>query len=454
MQTNVLIAFFEVKREMKKLLNIATYIYIITTLFEGIFRKWILPQFSTPLMAVKQIIGCTIFSLGIGYWKYFTAWEKSSILIGIIAFFSTMLFGHGNLAVAIYGCLPMIFGIPLCLIISKVFEEQDVIKIGKLFVVVAFVNCVFLIIQYNLPITHFLNFMAGDSSRIEEMSISELAGGFRPSGLFYHSTHNALFSLIGLSFVLYFYFYKRSINFFGFLGFLVLDIIACLCSVSRTNVLMHIGLILVFFILVAKKREKRQTVITLIIFICAISLVSRITNTYKSAVTNMSNRFEQASEAQYRGASTTQGTLNDIWYRGVQYQINAIIDPKTFDEESPPFWGFGQGMSTQIGGQILGVGEENSGFSLGEFDGLRIMCESGLLVGWIIIYIRLGYAFRFLFSIARMKRRKQFLALCLLFSFITSFYLLNNWGNLFTANMAFIVGGLFLTSYKSKLTKA
>ena len=96
----------------------------------------------------------------------------------------------------------------------------------------------------------------------------------------------------------------------------------------------------------------------------------------------------------------------------------------------------------------MDVGGENSGFSLAEFDGLRIMCESGLLLGWSIIFLRLGYVLRFLIKAVRFKRQKYFLAFCLLPPFFISFYLLSNWGNIFSANMAFVIGGLFLASMK------
>lgn len=434
---------------MKSSLRILVYLYIYSIVFDGIFRKWLLPQYSSPIMAIKQVLAVLIFIYGCRYWKYFTKWEIGSLLIGFITFLTTLAFGHGNIYVALYGCLPFFFGIPLCLIISKILYKDDLIRIGKVFVFVLFVNSILIIAQYNLPITHILNYTAGDVERIEDYAISELAGGFRPMGIFYHNTHNSLFSLVALSFLLYFYFFRKGIVTKLFLiVVLVLDVVACVCSVSRTNIFLHIGLIAFFFLVISNFKTKRNFVLSIFIFLPIFYFFVQKTTFFTGAIENLENRFENASEAQYADESTLQGTLNDIWYRGIQYHVNAMINPKTFDGSTPPFWGFGQGMSTQIGGRILDVGGENSGFSLAEFDGLRIMCESGLLLGWFIVILRLGYVLRFFLKALHYKKRKQFMSYCLLPAFFVSFFLTTTWGNLFSANMTFVIGGLFLASQK------
>ena len=112
------------------------------------------------------------------------------------------------------------------------------------------------------------------------------------------------------------------------------------------------------------------------------------------ALNSMSNRFTNASQSQFDDLTTAEGTLKDLYNRNIVYNLRALIQPKTLDGEDVPFWGFGQGMSTQVGGRLLSI-NRNAGFSLAEWDGLRIMCESGMIFGWIIIFVRIGYAFRF-----------------------------------------------------------
>ena len=154
-----------------------------------------------------------------------------------------------------------------------------------------------------------------------------------------------------------------------------------------------------FFFLFAANAKKKKLFIKVGVFSLPLLFVLASTSILESAFDNLGNRFESASQSQYQGSSTMEGTINDIVYRVFIYHFDALIEPKDLSGEAPPLWGFGQGMGTHVGGRLLGLGKFTSGFSLAEWDGLRIMCESGLIIGWLIIFLRVGYAFRFLFKI-------------------------------------------------------
>lgn len=436
----------------KSRLQCIIYLYYFSIIFDAIFRKWILPSLSTPIMMIKQIIAVIIFFYGIKYLVHNNAiWEKASIIIGIIVFCTTLTLGHGNLIVALWGCTSFWFGIPVCYIISKALREDDILQIGKLTVYTSIVNSILIIVQFNLPTNHWLNYKGFEvQENIANLSAAELAGMFRPTGIFITSTHNSLFMLLSLAFILYFliikkYIIKQKLLYIA----LILFLTACLCTASRTNIIYSIGLVIYFLYFYIKKNNIKQFVPY--IFISIISFIIIILSPIgKSATNNINKRFENASQVQYKGKSTSAGTLSDLYYRTIGYNIDAIISPKTIDGESIPFWGYGQGMSTQIGGKILKSQSGRSGFSLAEWDGLRIMCESGYILGWIIIFLRLGYVFRFFTKLFKYKRKNAYLPIIIYPSFLLSFYLLNTWGNAFLANFAFLTGGLFLASLKIK----
>ena len=434
-----------------KLINRLVYFFLFSILYDGIFRKWILVGLSTPIMMIKQVIAVLICLFGIHYFSRMTRWELSFFVIGIFVFITSLLFGHQSFIVAIYGCLPYWFGLPLCFIIGKVLNYDDLLKIGWIIVITSIINSLLLIVQFNLPISHILNYQGGEvDQELLGYSISSLQGGFRPSGLFVHNSQNALFQMLALVFILYLLFIRavqprRNLLIVA----LVLDLVSLPFSVSRTNIFYHVG-ILAFFFLFCLRKEQRTTIFKSIpLILIGLFLLSFIPSV-NSAIDTIQARFIDANEDQFVGKSTLQGTLLDLYNRNIVYNVEAIIRPKTFDGESIPFWGYGQGMSTQVGGRILGI-KENAGFALAEWDGLRIMCESGYIFGWSIIFIRMAYAFRYLFSINRFRRKHYYLSLILLPAFLVSFYLLNNWGNLFLANLSFLIGGLFLASTKIRI---
>lgn len=436
-----------------RVLKTLIYIYIYAILFDGVLRKWVIPMFSTPIMMIKQVVAVLIFLFGIKYWNKMKTLEQSFFFIGVCVFITTMLFGHQNFIVAIYGCLPYWFGLPVCFIIGKSFNYHDLIKIGKILVYTSILNSVLLILQFNLPVTHILNYQSGEiDAGIIGYSISSLQGGFRPSGLFVHNTQNGLFQILSLSYILYFLFFaQKSINKNILIIALVLDIVSLPFSVSRTNIFYQFGVLLFFACFCANREQWWRFFQFLPLLIIAFFLLRQVPFV-NTAINTLFARFDDASRSQFSGVSTTTGTLMDLYNRNIVYNLKAIFQPQTFDGERAPFWGFGQGMSTQVGGRLLNL-KANAGFALAEWDGLRIMCESGYIFGWLIIYIRLAYSFRFLFRIRDMQHKHKYLSLIFLPSFLVSFYLLNNWGNLFLSNFAFMVGGLFLASYRYRMER-
>lgn len=414
-------------------------------------RKWILPQFSTPIMMIKQLIAILICFYGLPYFSSMSNWAKSFFFFGTVAFITTLLFGHQNLVVAIYGCLPFWFGLPVCFIMSKIISYKDLIRIGKIIVYTSIVNSILLILQFSLPVEHIINYQGAE---IEESlmgaSVSELQGAFRPSGLFQHNSQNSLYQMLSCAFLLFFIFLRNKVeNNRVYWAILVIQIISLFFTISRTTILYHIGVIC-FFILFCMNGNQKLKLLKIIPFFLIIALFLSFIPLVRVAASSLTNRFSVASQSQFEGVSTVEGTMLDIFHRNVLYNIEALFNPHTINGSNVPFFGYGQGMSTQVGARLLGL-NENSGFYLAEWDGLRIICESGLFLGWILIIIRVGYSFRYLFQIRNYQRQHKPLSLSLLPVFFVCFYLLTNWGNLFQSNFSFLVGGLFLASVKFRI---
>lgn len=417
--------------------------YFFFILFDGILRKWILPSLSTPIMGIKQGIAVLIVIFGLLYIKKFSLWEYSFAVIGVIVYITSILAGHGNHIVALYGCLPYWFGLPVCYIIGKTLLSKDIILINKIIIITSLFNSLLVIIQYVLPSGHILNFQGGIvEENIYSFSAADLAGGFRPAGIFIHNTHNTLFSCLSISITFYYLFHQSNSYSRSFLvTIIVLDFIASICSVSRMNMILHIALI-IYILLITNKRYYKQIIISGCI-ILPLSIVIVNSKIGEKTINNIGNRFESAAMHQFNTSNILTGTIMDIYNRNIKYNIDAITNPKTTDGADISFWGYGQGLSTQVGSKILGL-TKHSGFTLAEWDGLRIMCESGIFLGWIIIIIRLGYVLRYFPFIYKCIKKNILLPLILYPSFFISFYLIMTWGNLFIANFAFFTGGLFI----------
>lgn len=434
-----------------KILRNLINIFILLVLYDSILRKWLLPSFSNVIMPIKLLVAILIVFIGGKYIRHYTSWELSFLFIGIIVFLTSLIFGHQNVAVAIWGCIPYWIGLFCCFTIGYFIKTEDIHRIGKLIVYTSIVNAFITFIQFLMPVNSIINTKGEEvQDTIAEMTAGELSGMFRPPGIFMSTTGSSMFLLLAFSFILYFMYLQKGILSRKVLfvsTFLVIT--TCICSVSRTSIFYILGM-LIYFIIFCVRTKVIGNIFKTLCFIIPLALFFVITPFGQTALENMGNRFSNASESTTKGRGTVaEGNIQDIYNRTIGYNIGAIIDPHTLDGNEVPFWGYGQGMSTQTGGRILGI-SKHSGFALAEWDGLRIMCESGILFGWIIIFIRMGYVIRFFFKISYMRRKKLYLSLMLLPTFFITFFLSNTWGNAFNSCLAFFCGGLFLAAFRNE----
>src|SRR5438445_357538 len=113
------------------------YLYLILLIFEGVLRKWIVPQFSNPLLVVRDPVVLAI---------YFLAWRArlfprnafviSLAIIGILSWITSIFVldpyvpMSSILLVTAYGFRSNFLHFPLIFIFASVFDADDVRKIG------------------------------------------------------------------------------------------------------------------------------------------------------------------------------------------------------------------------------------------------------------------------------------------------------------------------------------
>ena len=306
--------------------------------------------------------------------------------------------------------------------------------------------------QTMFPVGHILNFRGGEvRENIADRTALELAGAFRPSGIFMSTALLGMLILISTALIFYFLLIKKDV--FN-RALLIMSYVCCwvsaICAVSRSCVFYIVG-ITAYVVFFSNNPKIRSLFLKYSIIMLILGSMTYFTPLGQKAIDNMLNRFDNASISNVGTKRTTvYGTIYDIWNRNVVYTVDALVDPHTLDGASVPFFGYGQGMSTQVGGKLLRskLAEKNSGFALAEWDGLRVMCESGMILGWIVIYIRMAYTFRYLFQLMRYKRKGYYLPILLFPVFFFSFNLGFTWGNVTNANFAFLMAGLFMATLR------
>ena len=151
------ISLSEEKFSLQSLKN-GIWIYFFLLLFEGALRKWILPGFSTPLLIVRDPLAIWLLFKAIQKGLLPTnGYVKLMVLISIVAFISTLSFGHQNLYVALFGLRILLIHFPLMFVIGKVFNRKDIIKLGRIVLYISIPMLILKILQFYSPQSEWVN---------------------------------------------------------------------------------------------------------------------------------------------------------------------------------------------------------------------------------------------------------------------------------------------------------
>src|SRR6476646_3762950 len=130
--------------------------YFILLMFEGTLRKWILPQYSDVLLIVRDPVVLAIYCLAIRA-RVFpkNTWVFSLSIIAILSWLVSLVVLQPYLSlkplvlVTGFGFRSNYLHLPLIFIIGKVFDHDDLLKLGKWFLLGSLPMALLLAIQFN-----------------------------------------------------------------------------------------------------------------------------------------------------------------------------------------------------------------------------------------------------------------------------------------------------------------
>lgn len=412
-----------------KLLKKGIYAYLILLVFEGALRKWVLPELSAPLLVVRDPVAI---------WLIYLAWKRnlipysnylaSMLLVAILGVVSTLVFGHGNLSVTLFGARILLLHFPLMFVIAGVMDREDVIKMGKLILLMSLPIVILTALQFYSPQSAWVN--RGVGGDVEGSGFSGAMGFFRPSGTFSFTTGNSLFFSLVACFVLYFWISKTKVNRL-LLILATLGVLASIpLSISR-GLFFSIMVTLVFTVIaISRKPEYFPKLLLAVVSVMLLLAILSQTSFFNTATAAFTARFENASSVEGGVASS----LVERYFGGM---ISAVSDTNAL-----PFFGYGMGMGTNAGSAIL-TGDR--AFLIAEGEWGRLIGEMGVLLGLAVIFIRM--VFCLYISIASYKKLKyeDFLPWILL-SYALLVIPQGQWAQPTSLGFSTLIGGLLLAS--------
>lgn len=412
------------KSQLKK----AIWAYFLLLIFEGALRKWVLPGLATPILLIRDPLAL---------WILFKVWEqgnmpdsiylKGMITLGTLGIFTALLFGHGNIGVAIFGARILIIHFPLMFAIGKVFDRDDVLQVARTIVWIAIPMAILIAMQFYSPQTAFVNRGVGGDA--EGGGFSGAMGFYRPPGTFSFTTGLVSFFSLSASLVVYFWLnpgMNRTV-----LIIATLAVIAAIpLSISRT-LFFSVGVALIFAVSATLLNGKNtgKIVTTGFILVIALAILSQI-SFFKTATEAFTDRFTGANESE----GGVKGVLGDRYFGG----LGSALANST----EQPFFGLGIGMGTNVGSKLLTGGTK---FLISEEEWGRLIGEMGAIMGIGVIIIRLGLSFRLATFGYRQMIRGDLLPWMLL-SFALLIIPQGQWAQPTALGFATLSGGLLFAS--------
>ena len=421
------------KNPALKSLKNGIWIYFILLLFEGGLRKWFVPGLATPLLIVRDPLAM---------WLLFKAIQRGVLpfngyiailsLASIVAFITTLLFGHQNVYVALFGLRIMLIHFPLMFVIGKVFSRNDIIKLGSIVLYISIPMLILNALQFYSPQSAWVNRGVGG-----DMAGAGFSGGLdylRPPGTFSFTTGNVLFWGFAAPFVFYFWLVPQRINRSLLIGASVALILAIPLSISRT-LLFEVALTFLFtlVIMIRKPKYLGRIAIAVAALFLLIVVISK-TSIFQTGSEAFTSRFTSANE--------TEGGLQGVF---LDRFLGGMIGAVTQSDEIP-FFGYGIGMGTNVGSMLL------SGkviFLIAEVEWGRLIGEMGILLGLTVIAIRIAFVFKVTKLAYKKLRYGDFLP-WLLLSFGMLVLLQGQWAQPTSLGFSTLIGGLILASVKNK----
>lgn len=409
--------------------------YFLLLIFEGALRKWVLPGLSQPLLLVRDPIALLLIfqTIKLGIWKpnnyVIIMW-----LLTTLAFIFALIFGHGNILVAVYGFRITAFHFPLLFIIGTLFDKNDVLIIGKAMLWLTVVMTILVGVQFYSPQTAWVN--RGIGGDTHGSGFSAAGDYFRVPGTFSFTNGLSLFYGFAAPFVFYFIVNVAEIKVPRYLlwGATVALIAAIPLTVSRT-VLFEVVVSAAFTIIVSGTNAKQiKTLFGGAVAVAFLVLALNTFSFFKTATDVFDRRIENATQS--------EGALNSVF---IDRFLGGMYSAVTSENNS--FLGMGLGMGTNAGAKLM---TGSTGFLISEGEWGRLVGEMGFLIGLLLIIIRFSIVVEFLRDGWQSSRLNNTLPWMIMsFAFIN--ILQGQWAQPTALGFSIVAGGCTMAAFKTKL---
>lgn len=345
------------------------WLYLWLLIFEGVFRKWIVPQLSAPLLLIRDPVVLLIYLLALRARLFpqniyvisleiiaLLSWATGVIVLLPYFPIQTIVLVTG------YGVRSNFLHMPLIFIIPAVFDLKDVKRAGWWTIVGMIPMGLLVAAQFTASPEAFINRTAGSS---EGLQIQAGGGKIRPPGVFSFVSGSVYYASAAAAFLLHAVLAKLPYRTWLLYGSGAGLIVSLAVSGSRSAVL-AVAVVVAALGVILLVRPSLVDKFGRHLFLAVLVLVAvSYLPIFREGVGILSDRFIESAEE-----SSVVGGLVGRTVGGFTEGLRVI--------ERAPLGGYGLGVGTSGGASFL-TGQAS--FLLAENEWSRIPLESGPILG-------------------------------------------------------------------------
>lgn len=356
------------------------WLYFWLLIIEGALRKWIVPQFSDPLLVVRDPVVIAIYLLAIKA-RVFprNAFVLTLAILSVLTWAISVLVLQPYLPVkplllvTTFGFRSNFLHLPLIWVIAKVFDAEEVRRMGRWTLLVLIPLAMLMAVQFNAAPDAWINRTAGTG---EAQQITAGGGKIRPPATFSFISGMIFYAAASAAFLIYAALtrgtYKNWLLYVSGFALVVASAVSGSRSVLLAEFVVVASLSLVLFL---RPSALNQFGRNLLIGVVVLVIASRLP-IIKEGVEVLSDRFTSAAEA---AETTVAGGLISRMLGGFTEGFTQL--------DRIPLFGYGLGIGTNAGAKFV-VGR--SMFLLSEGEWPRVLMENGPILGLAFIVWRVA----------------------------------------------------------------
>jgi hypothetical protein len=356
------------------------WVYLVLLLIEGALRKWALPSLSDPLLLIRDPVVLVIYVLALRAHVFpGNAYVIAMGIIGVLSVIVSILVLYSYiplqaiLLVSLYGFRCDFLHLPLIFVIASVFNLEDVKKIGWWTLLLMIPMAALMVLQFRASPESFINKTVGLG---EAQQIAAAGGKIRPPGPFSFISGPVFYLSATAAFVIYGALNKDAYRRWLLLASSVALIMAVIVSGSRGCVLAVILVVLSIVLILFVRPSTVNKIVGTVLAIVIVGIVASRLPFFKEGVDVLSERFISSAEA--AETSVVGGLIGRV--------VHDFTEPFIYILRIP-LSGYGLGLGTAGGARFL-VGQGT--LLLSENEWVRIIAESGPLLGLGFIILRVA----------------------------------------------------------------